>query len=184
MTSKRHDTPSPAMTLEPFAAKHFEELAGWFSDERELVLWGGPKVRFPLDVSQLRGMLSKGPPARPERLSYMARHAGAWVGHAQLVFDWRNELAVLARVAVAPAARGRGWALELVRTVVDQAFAREGLARVELSVYPQNVAAWKTYERAGFLREGTRRSSCRMGDERWDTVVMGVLAQEWARARE
>lgn len=40
------------LRLVPFAPAHFDELASWFSDERELVQWGGPRVSHPLDASQ------------------------------------------------------------------------------------------------------------------------------------
>lgn len=44
-----------------------------------------------------------------------------------------------------------------------------------------NAAAIRTYESLGFTLEGVRRSSTRVGDERWDTGMMGLLASEWRR---
>jgi len=67
----------------------------------------------------------------------------------------------------------------MVAHVIDIAFAQPGIERVELNVYPWNVPARRTYERLGFVEEGVRRSSTRVGDERWDVIIMGILKSEF-----
>lgn len=111
----------------------------------------------------------------------MAEAAGeAMLGHAQLALDWRNGIAMLSRVAVAPEARGRGVATEMVRLVVGRAFSIQEIERVELNVYTWNASAIRTYQRIGFQAEGVRRSSARAAGERWDTAIMGLLRSEWS----
>lgn len=105
---------------------------------------------------------------------------GNMVGHAQLGFDWRNGIALLSRVAVAPEARGRGLASEMVRLVVGRAFDFQEIERVELNVYTWNEPAIRTYQRIGFQAEGVRRSSAHVAGERWDTAIMGLLRSEWS----
>ncbi|MGX5843637.1 GNAT family N-acetyltransferase [Mesorhizobium sp. ArgA1] len=167
-------------TLVPFAAQHFATLSGWFLNEKDLVQWGGPDLTYPLDPAQLASMLEDGHGSHPGRLCWMAEdEAGDLVGHAQLVFDWRNGVARVRRVAIAPHMRGQGLAIPMLRTVLAEAFAQALIERVELNVYCWNEAAIRTYSRLGFVQEGIRRSSAKVADERWDTAIMGMLRSEW-----
>lgn len=165
--------------LVPFAPEHFPVLCGWFASQADVVQWGGPLVSFPLTAEQLAPMLPETDTVPPPRLCWMAEHEGALVGHAQLVFDWRNGNAMLARVAIAPRERGRGLAGPMLNLVVRNAFAHSEIQRVELNVYAWNRPAIRTYERLGFKNEGVRRSSALIDGERWDTAIMGLLREEW-----
>jgi RimJ/RimL family protein N-acetyltransferase len=167
------------LTLTPFAQEHFPILAAWFASEADVVQWGGDAMVFPLDACQMQAMLDEGRGEQPARLCWMAAEDGAFVGHVQLAFDWRHGVARLARVGIAPAARGRGLGGAMVRLALARAFVEPAIERVELNVYSWNAAAIRTYERLGFVREGTRRSSARVGGERWDTAIMGLLRSEW-----
>ena len=168
-----------AFDLIPFAPEHFAVLAGWFATEAELISWGGPFLEHPLRRDQMQAMIDEGAGTRPGRLCWMGVVADRPVGHVQLAFDWRNGSARLARVAIAPEARGQGLGVPMVRQVVDRAFAHDEMERVELNVYAWNLAAIRTYRRLGFVDEGVRRSSTRVGSERWDTAIMAVLRGEW-----
>lgn len=165
--------------LVPFAPEHFPVLSDWFATQADVVQWGGPLLSFPLTAEQLGPMIAEANAAPPARLCWMAEHKGALVGHAQIGFDWRNGNALLARVAVAPSARGCGLAVPVLRLVLGEAFARPEIERVELNVYAWNTPAICSYERLGFKAEGVRRASALVDGERWDTAMMGMLRQEW-----
>ncbi|WP_421836806.1 GNAT family N-acetyltransferase [Novosphingobium sp.] len=167
------------LKLVPFSQAHFETLGSWFFSEADLVQWGGPFVTFPLDAGQLGAMLAEAAASPPTRVCWMVESDGTAIGHAQLGLDWRNGVALLSRVAIAPQARGLRLALPMLRLVVDKAFAKAEIARVELKVYTWNQPAIRVYERLGFRMEGIRRSSARVGKERWDTAIMGLLRGEW-----
>ncbi len=169
-----------AVTLEDFAPAHFATLAGWFGSDAELTQWAGPTLLFPLDPAQCAAMLSETEGVLPERLIWTARDGDARiVGHVQLALDHRNGVGRPARVAIAPDARGRGFGLSMMAGVVDHAFAMDGMERLELNVYTFNRAAIRTYEKLGFVTEGVRRSCARVGEERWDMAMMGLLKAEY-----
>ena len=172
--------------LVPFEPAYFARLISWFPTEAQAVQWAGPTVTAPLDDAQLQAMLDEGRGDPPARLCWMARqsdgHDDRIVGHAQLGFDWRNGNARLSRVAVAPAARGQGLARPMLALVIARAFAFPEIERVELNVYPFNGPALRTYAALGFVQEGLRRSSARVGSERWDTIHMGLLRSDWREA--
>lgn len=171
--------PGPALTLTPFSAAHFAALASWFASERDVVQWGGPSLSYPLRRADMVQMLKDARRSPPLRHCWTAQLDDRPVGHAQLAYDWRNGNATLGRVAVAPDQRGRGLARVLLAPVIDFAFSQPEIARLELHVFPWNTAAMRSYARLGFVHEGVRRSSARVGAERWDTAIMALLRAEW-----
>ena len=169
--------------LIPFAPEHFALMRGWFVSQAEVVQWGGPFLTYPLDDVQLADMLKLGERRPPARLCWMLAHNDRLVGHAQLGFDWRNGVALLSRVAVAPDARGFGHAVPMLRPVIAEAFGHSDIERVELNVFDWNKPAISAYLRLGFMAEGVRRSSAKVGDERWNTAIMGLLRSDWTNGR-
>ena len=170
-------------SLVPFTASHFDLLLGWFPTRTDLVQWGGPMLDFPLSPAQLEGMVEDGRSDPPARLCWMAENDGELVGHVQLAFDWRNGNALLSRVAIAPAMRGRGLAAPMIELAIGEAFRFTAVERLELNVYTWNAPAIRTYERLGFTPEGVRRASALVGGERWDTAMMSLLRTELPGSR-
>jgi RimJ/RimL family protein N-acetyltransferase len=77
-------------------------------------------------------------------------------------------------------ARGHGHMTPTVRLVAAWAFETLGLARLEGTVDPDNIASQRVAERCGFRREGRLRSSTIIRDtgERRDALVYGLLPDE------
>lgn len=168
------------LTLKPFTAQHHATLSSWFGNQMQVVQWGGPGLIYPLDSAQLDSMIADGEGVHPKRRCWMAEDGSATpIGHVQLAYDWENGVARLARVAIAPAMRGRRLSIPMLRLVLAEAFADAAIERLELNVYSWNVAAIRTYSKLGFVPEGVRRSSVKVDDERWDTAIMGMLRREW-----
>ncbi len=168
------------MNIIPFNESHFSELCRWFNSESELVQWGGPDLMFPLDPAQLSAMLAEAATAPPARWLFIAMVDGAPAAHAQVALDWRNGVARLARVAVNPALRGQGLAAPFLQRLVDLVFASSEFERLELNVYTFNQTAIRTYAGLGFKEEGVRRSSVKVGAQRWDTAIYAILRAEYA----
>ena len=59
---------------------------------------------------------------------------------------------------IAPAARGRGIAPEAVRLLSEWAFSTLGLARLQLSIAPENAPSVRVAEKAHYRYEGLLRS--------------------------
>jgi RimJ/RimL family protein N-acetyltransferase len=153
----------------------FATILAWFPDEAALVQWGGADVRFPLDAPQLERPLEESMRRPPARLLWAGELDTGVVAHASVALDWRHGVARLARVCVAPAYRGRGLAVPFLSQIRDNVFGMPEFERLELNVYTFNHAAIRSYRRLGFVEEGVRRSSVRVGQERWDTAIYGLL---------
>ena len=76
----------------------------------------------------------------------------------------------------------QGYGTAGVRAALDLAFRDYGLYRVWVDIPEYNIAARALFERAGFVHEGTLRKSRPHEGARFDSVVMGILAAEYAHA--
>jgi RimJ/RimL family protein N-acetyltransferase len=169
--------------LRTFCEKDFGLLSSWFASEEEVVQWGGPLVRYPLDQTQMQSMLKETIGTRPVRKCWMAELEGETVGHVQLSFDWRNGNATVGRVIIAPNHRGKRLAAPMLRLVLEQAFGVAEVYRVELNVYTFNQPAIRTYLSLGFKAEGTRRQAALVGEKRWDVCGMAILRPDFEGTR-
>jgi len=74
---------------------------------------------------------------------------------------------------------GLGYGTDAMLIVVRYAFTELNLRRVSLGVFAHNPRAIRSYEKAGFRREGLIRGDCRRDGQRWDSVFMGILRDDW-----
>jgi RimJ/RimL family protein N-acetyltransferase len=77
---------------------------------------------------------------------------------------------------VAPAARGRGVAAELLRQLTEWAFTERGMLRLVLLIDVTNGASERVAERCGYVREGVQRSAHLKQGRRGDIGVWSRLA--------
>jgi RimJ/RimL family protein N-acetyltransferase len=73
----------------------------------------------------------------------------------------------------------KGFGTEATRLMVDYAFRTLNFNRVELKVAVENVAAYRVYEKVGFLREGTLRQAMYHEGRYCDFHMMGILRQDY-----
>ena len=115
-------------------------------------------------------------------LSVVERATGRWIGELALL-DWdADNHSCGFRIALAPEGRDRGYGTEATRLVVDRAFADLPVHRIQLEVYAFNPRARRVYERVGFRVEGVLRAALRWDGEYHDTLVMGLLRDDWELA--
>lgn len=168
--------------LRPCAVSDFARLTSWIGSAEMLVQWAGPKqFSFPLTQDQLRDYLAGTEGSNPVRKVWAATDdSDQAVGHIELgAIDYDNRTASLCRVLVSPAFQGRGLCLPMVREALRIGFEELGFRRIDLRVYAFNTAAIHCYRRAGFVPEGLLRKATQVGASYWDTMVMGILKEEW-----
>jgi len=90
----------------------------------------------------------------------------------------RSRIAHLERLAVHPSLRGRGLADEAARLLQRHLFRDLGYHRLQLEIYGFNERAQRHAERAGFVREGVRRSAYWRHDTWTDGVLYALLVDE------
>lgn len=137
------------LRLRPFRDEDLNAVITWVRDADELELFAGPALTWPLTVSQLRRTI-----ATPGLLAYTLIDSDAGdepLGHVELAtVPTTGTEPRLARVLLAPAVRGRGWAARLVALALEEARA-QGLRSLALTVIATNEAAIRTYMKLGFV---------------------------------
>jgi diamine N-acetyltransferase len=81
-------------------------------------------------------------------------------------------------------AQGNGHGTEVTRLMMELAFRTLNLHRFYLHVYEFNERARHVYEKLGFRVEGRLRQDYYHEGRYWDTIVMGILREEWEASAE
>lgn len=172
------------LALRKFNKCDIPDLISWFPTERDALQWAGAGLSWPLTKRELSRLIRQHTGSLPAREIWAVMDAKDVVGHFQLVLNPRLRTIAIGRIALHPAHRGKGLSRELMRLVLNQAFVRDWVHRVELLVYAQNLPAIAAYRRAGFTLEGTRRQTTPIGSEVWDTHIMSILREEFDKRTE
>lgn len=110
----------------------------------------------------------------------MADHAGEAVGFV----NWRRRPTGYRSwcwaigVTLIPKARGQGYGTQVQRGLVHYLFAHTQATRIEAETDVMNVAEQRALEKAGFTREGIRRSVVFRAGQWRDAVLYSVLRDE------
>lgn len=75
---------------------------------------------------------------------------------------------------------GRGYGTDAMHALLDFGFGQLRLERMWLDVYDFNVRARRSYDKAGFVLEGTRRRAMFKRGRYHDVHLMSILRDEWA----
>ena len=137
------------IALRTAAATDFDEIAAWIVDAHACARWAGPQLPYPLDVRELPNLLA----ADPTTTFVLADGAGEPLAFGQVIQKSPGRFR-LARIIVAPKARGRGAGRLLCESLLEvarSACADAADASVSLSVYRDNPAAVSLYTRLGFV---------------------------------
>ena len=68
-----------------------------------------------------------------------------------------------------------------MRLILKHGFETLNLNRIFLRVYANNPRAIRSYEKVGFVHEGTMRQSAYKDGQYIDVVFMSILRSEWQR---
>ena len=122
--------------------------------------------------------------AEPElhgRLVLEVPDGAAWAPAGALAYEVanrRSRIAHLFGVMLDPAFRGEGLAEAATRLLVHHLVLGLDYHRVQLEVYGFNERGMRTFERAGFVREGARRKAYRRRGEWHDGVLFGLIRED------
>ena len=114
--------------------------------------------------------------------AWVVEHDGHLLGEAKL--HSLNEHDRRARFALGfydHAKLGIGLGQEVTHLVLRYAFEELKLHRVDLRVLAYNVRAIRCYEKCGFVIEGKERETAYVDGEWHDDLIMGILANDFAK---
>jgi RimJ/RimL family protein N-acetyltransferase len=155
-------------------------VLGWIDGEEEMVLWSGKRFRHPLDLDQLRQYRIEAARPGSARRAYAVEAGGEVVGHIELAgLDHVRGSGVLARVLVAPSARGQGIGEAMLREALRTAFEELRVGLLLLRVYAHNEGALALYRRLGFSRLNLEPELVRVAGGRWEVWTMQLAVETW-----
>ena len=133
-------------------------------------------VRAPRDRDTLLAELRR---AGHEAGWFVIEHGGCPAGAvAFTTVNPRSRIAELHRLMVHPDARGHGVGAEAARRFGVHLIRELGFHRVEAQCYGYNTRSIRTFDRAGFSREGVKRSAY-LRDGTWhDAVCFGLVEED------
>ncbi|MFC1923049.1 GNAT family N-acetyltransferase [Chloroflexota bacterium] len=76
---------------------------------------------------------------------------------------------------------GKGYGTDAMRILLRYAFEELNLHRLSLCVFEYNPRAIHSYEKVGFIIEGSARKFLNRDGQRYDMLFMGILREEWER---
>ena len=73
----------------------------------------------------------------------------------------------------------KGYGTDMMKLCQQYVFEELGLARLSLGLHEYNLRALKSYEKCGFRFEGRTRHDLLREGQRYDSLWMGILREEW-----
>lgn len=104
------------------------------------------------------------------------------IGTANLVnIDWKNRVAFHGMMLGPMDLRGKGYGRDTVMAVMRHAFDELGLWRLDGDIIEYNEASYALYVgKCGWKEEGRQRGWHYRGGRRWDRILVGVTAEDYA----
>jgi ribosomal-protein-alanine N-acetyltransferase len=141
-------------------------------------------VSPPLEPIQFRAFIKRGSQADTRSYLVCRREDQRIVGVFTLsqIFMGGFRSAYLGYYVGAPFA-GQGYMSEGLQLVLNEAFKRLKLHRIEANIQPNNISSIALVSRAGFSREGYSRRYLKIGGRWRDHERWAILLEDWRRAK-
>ena len=123
------------------------------------------------------------PPGIPTEMIFRITHEGKFAGEIRLTrirwFNRKSELSIILKKEF----QGKGIGTEAMKTLINFAFDKMNLYRLEAEVLEFNTASIKLVEKLGFSKEGTLRKAKYARGKYWDIFRYGLLREEWEKSK-
>lgn len=118
-------------------------------------------------------------PREEYALAVVENDGGEPIGFARLATDPHQQCAATMGFALRADAWGVGYGRETVGLLLDLAFTDLDLHRIWAARSPLNAASEKTLLAVGMTEEGRIRGHVHVGGAWRDSIVYGILREEW-----
>jgi RimJ/RimL family protein N-acetyltransferase len=170
--------------LRPAEREDIPLLVRWINDERTVVHLG---ARAPIGQALEEGWFERMTEAQGRDRWYFIsclRADERPIGNVGLFeIDLTNGSAGIGITIGDPADQGRGLGTDVMEVLLDFGFGELRLERMWLDVYEGNARAFRSYEKAGFVLEGTLRHAVYRRRRYQNVLRMAILRAEWADRR-
>jgi RimJ/RimL family protein N-acetyltransferase len=156
----------------------------WLNDPEVIE---GLATYLPLSMADeeqwFEGMSKRDTVEKPMAIEVKEDNGWRLIGNAGLFnLEWMPRSAELGIFIGEKAFWNKGYGTETVCLLLRHGFETLNLNRIFLQVYSTNTRARRSYEKAGFVLEGTLREAVYRQGKYADMHVMSVLRSEWSAA--
>lgn len=109
--------------------------------------------------------------------------SGDYLGQCDLMKITSYSRKASLAIVLGPEHQCKGYGTEAIGLLLELAFDHLNLNRVQLRVHAGNIQALRCYEKCGFVREGVLRQDMYTGGKYSDSIIMGILREDWERTR-
>ena len=172
------------VTLRPFQPEDLPSLRAWHDDPDVMQYWGDRYPILPAHAFEA-DLAPNGRFTRFEEDGYfcICDETGRAIGRVEYEgFKLPERAAELSILIGEKEAWSKGYGSEAITLLLEWLFNDRGAHRVWLEVFPENTRAQHTYEKVGFIREGTLRETWLVDGQWHDEHVYSILRREY-RAR-
>jgi len=142
-TTHKQSYASECLRLEPTTLEHIDELMKWFSSKDDVMIWGGPGIRFPLEKASFCEDIKYS-----TLLSYSLVDNEKLLGFGQIYS--RLNRCHLGRLIINPTYRSQGLGRKLIQDLCKEGTAQLKLTTYSLFVLEHNKVAKSLYQSMGF----------------------------------
>ncbi len=172
---------TPRLTLREFVVGDWPAVLAYQSDPRYLRLYAWT-ARTEADVRAFVAGFVASQAVEPRlkyQLAITLRDGAELIGNCGIRLAEPGARIGDLGYEVSPDHWGRGYATEAAQAMIDFGFGDLGLHRVWGECVPENAASRRVMEKLGMRLEGRLRQTQRYKGRWWDSLVYGMLQEEW-----
>lgn len=156
----------------------------WLNDPE---VTAGLSTHLPLSLIEEEQWLDKlsqmDPHERPLAIEVHEDQAWRLIGNSGFFnLEWTNRCAEVGLFIGDKLLWNKGYGTEVMQLLLKHGFETLNLHRIFLRVFSTNPRARRSYEKAGFILEGTMREAAYRHGRYADVHIMSVLRSEWNAA--
>lgn len=172
------------LILRPLESEDATELLAIFSDPEVMKYWNTPpwaSIEDALDfVAANRVSMQDG---EGLTLGIFTQSPPQLIGKCMLFSYEKSSRRAELGFGIGAPFWGKGYIQEAGQALIEHAFMRIGLRRLEAEIDPGNIASAKALERLGFIEEGFLRARWEIDGVVSDSALYGLLLDDWQAQR-
>jgi len=167
--------------LRAYEKSDLDSIMKWINDEEVTDFLGAGMLTYPVSSITEEKFIESAAQSSDTKsfvIETLAEHKylGGTAFHA---INWLNRSAGLGITIGDKSYWGRGYGTDAMRVMMRLGFDKMNLHRLWLHVYEYNARAIASYNKLGFKREGVLRKERFHRGRYYDTIVMGILEDEF-----
>jgi RimJ/RimL family protein N-acetyltransferase len=169
--------------LKPIKVSEAENYLRWLKDSRvsKFISTDGKN----LNLRKERKIIREIRKSKAKMIWSIHIEGGVHIGNSGLndIDLKRSKKAVFGIIIGEKSHWNQGYGTDVLKTILRFSFGKLGLNRVELSVFPQNIAGFRCYAKCGFKEEGIKRKSILKRGKYLDEIIMGILKEDYKKLK-